>query len=146
MRCTARSVFVVVAAGLATVALVLPVRSPAQEDDASFTSQSVPGSMGTGSRTVVSLTFRNTGSTSWTASGGYLLASPDPVTAANWEVSMIALPSAVAAGSSVTFSFSITAPGTPGTYSFQWQMQKQTRFFGASSANVPVKVIAPSSG
>jgi hypothetical protein len=59
-------------------------------------------------------------------------------------VSSVALPSTVAAGSSVTFSFEVTAPYAAGTYNFQWQVQSQTRFFGAMSANVPVRVVGPS--
>jgi Ig-like domain-containing protein len=132
----------VVAVGVATAAL-LAVRSSAAADDSSFTSQSVPVSMAAGARVFVSLTFMNTGTTTWTPAGGYVLASPDPATGATWEVSTVALPSAaVAAGSSVTFSFRITAPGEPGTYSFQWQMESGTRFFGATSTNVSVQVVA----
>ena len=144
MRRAVRPLFAVVAAGLATVVLLLPVRSPAVDDDASFTSQSVPASMNVGARVFVSLTFRNTGTTAWSASGGYLLASLDPATGANWEVSSVALPSTVAAGASVTFSFRVTAPHAPGTYTFQWQMQSRTRFFGATSTNVSVQVVGPS--
>jgi hypothetical protein len=143
---TVRAPFPTVAAvGLAT-AMLLAVQSYAADNDASFTSQSVPESMAAGTRVFVSLTFVNTGTTAWTPSGGYLLASPDPGTGAAWEVSSVALPSTVAAGSSVTFSFRVTAPGTPGTYNFQWQMQSATRFFGATSTNVAVRVVASPSG
>jgi hypothetical protein len=136
---------VAVAVGFATAAL-LSVGSSAAADDSSFAAQSVPESMGAGTRVFVSVTFVNTGTTAWTPSGGYLLASPDPATGATWEVSSVALPSAVAAGSSVTFSFRVTAPWTPGTYNFQWQMESGTRFFGATSNNVSVKVVPPRSG
>jgi Ig-like domain from next to BRCA1 gene len=141
MRCTAKWLYTAVAVGVATLALVWPVRSPADDDDAAFASQSVPESMSVGSRVFVTLTFRNTGATSWTAQGGYLLGPPDPATGATWQVSSVALPSAVPAGSSVTFSFRVTAPATPGTYNFQWQMQSRSRFFGATSTNVPIKVV-----
>jgi hypothetical protein len=146
MRATVGVPFLTVAAvGLAT-AMLLAGQSAAAQDDASFSSQSVPESMAAGTRVFVSLTFVNTGTTAWTPSGGYLLASPDAGTGAAWEVSSVALPSNVAAGSSVTFSFRVTAPGTPGTYNFQWQMESATRFFGATSPNVAVRVVASHSG
>jgi len=147
MRGIVRPSFLTVAAVVAfATALLLATRSSAAADDSSFTAQSVPESMGAGTRVFVSVTFQNTGTTAWTPSGGYVLASPDPGTGAAWEVSSVALPSTVAAGSSVTFSFRVTAPATPGTYNFQWQMESGTRFFGATSANVAVRVVASRSG
>ncbi len=135
----------VVAAGLAAVAL-LAAGSASAADDSSFTSQSVPTSMGAGTRVSVSLTFTNTGTTSWTASGGYVLGSPNPANSATWQVSSVALPSTVEAGSRLTFSFRVTAPFTPGIYNFQWQLQHGTTLFGATSTNVVVKVVAPPTG
>ncbi len=94
-----------------------------------------------GSTVPVSLTFKNTGTTTWAPSGGYLLGSPDPANGTTWEVSVVALPSTVEPGSSVTFSFRVRAPGTPGTYDFEWQIRKSgPAFFGARSAKVFVKV------
>jgi Ig-like domain from next to BRCA1 gene len=136
------SPLIVVAAGLTAVTL-LAVGSAAADDSSSFTSQSVPASMGAGARVSVSLTFRNTGTTSWTISGGYVLGSPDPDNGATWQVSAVGLQSTVEAGSSVTFSFGVRAPSTPGTYAFQWQLEHGTTFFGARSTNVAVKVVAP---
>jgi hypothetical protein len=89
------------------------------------------------------VTFTNTGTTPWTVSGGYVLGSPSSVNSATWEVSSVALPSTVEVGSSVTFSFRVNAPITPGTYNFQWQVEHGTTFFGATSTNVAVKVGAP---
>jgi len=99
--------------------------------------------MGAGTRVSVSVTFTNTGTTSWTVSGGYVLGCPSPANSATWEVSSVALPSTVEVGSTVTFSFRVNAPITPGTYNFQWQLEHGTTFFGATSTNVAVKVVAP---
>jgi hypothetical protein len=132
---------IAIAAELGALAL-LAGPSAAAEDDSSFASQSVPASAIAGSRFSVSLTFTNTGATAWTVPGGYMLGCPNPVTGANWSVDSVALPSLVPAGSKVTFTFSVTAPVTPGTYEFQWQLQKGATFFGAPSANVPIKVRA----
>ena len=136
-----RRTLIAVAAGIAAVTL-LSAGPAAAEDNSSFVSQSVPASVRVGIRVAVSLTFRNTGTTSWTPAGGYVLGSPNPANSATWEVSSVALPSAVAPGSSVTFNFNVSAPSTPGTYNFQWQLQTGTRFFGATSTNVSVAVAA----
>jgi len=135
---------IVVVTGLAAVTLPT-TRSAAADDNSSFTSQSVPTSARAGTRVTVSLTFRNTGTTSWKVSGGYVLGSPDPANSANWQVSSVALPSPVEPGSSVTFTFRVSAPITPGIYDFHWQLAHGTTFFGATSANVAIKVIAPDS-
>jgi hypothetical protein len=55
-------------------------------------------------------------------------------------MSSVALASSVAPGGNATFSFTITAPATAGTYNFQWQMQKGATSFGALSTNVAVTV------
>ncbi len=136
-----RRTLIGVAAGIAAVTL-LSAGPAAAEDNSSFVSQSVPASMRVGIRVAVSLTFRNTGTTSWTPAGGYVLGSPNPANSATWGVSSVALPSAVAPGSSVTFNFSVSAPSAPGTYNFQWQLQTGTRFFGATSTSVSVAVAA----
>jgi len=133
---------ILVAAWLAAV-MLLNARSAAADDNSSFTSESVPASMPAGMRVFVSLTFRNTGTTSWTVSGGYVLGSPNPANSATWQVSSVALPSTVEAGSSVTFNFRVSAPTTPGTYDLQWQLEHGTTFFGAKSTDVSVKVVAP---
>ena len=138
------SPLILLVTGLAAVTLPT-TRSAAADDNSSFTSQSVPTFARAGARVTVSLTFRNTGTASWTFSGGYILSSPDPANSANWQVSSVALPSPVEAGSSVTFTFRVTAPITPGTYDFHWQLAHGTRFFGATSTNVAIKVIAPDS-
>jgi hypothetical protein len=135
---------IVVVTGLAAVTLPT-ARSAAADDNSSFTSQSVATSARAGTKVTVSLTFRNTGTTSWTVSGGYVLGSPDPANSANWQVSSVALPSPVEPGSSVTFTFRVSAPITPGIYDFHWQLAHGTTFFGATSANVAIKVIAPDS-
>ena len=52
----------------------------------------------------------------------------------------VELPGAVAPGASVTFGFDVVAPGTVGTYNFQWRMvQDLVEWFGAYSTNVAVR-------
>ena|SRR6266853_1263363 len=132
---------IIAAAGLAAV-MMLAARSAAAADNSSFLSQAVPESISAGSRISVSLTFMNTGTNAWTVAGGYVLGCPNPADGGTWQVDSVALPSPVPAGSSVTFTFRINAPMTPGTYNFQWQLESGTTFFGAKSTTVPVKVVA----
>lgn len=129
----------VVGAGL-VAALVLGGQAAVASDDSSFRSQSLPPSLVAGTHVSVSLTFVNTGTTAWSPHGGYVLGCPDPGKSANWEVSMVSLPTTVEAGSSATFTFNVTAPGTPGTYKFQMQMEHGTTFFGATSTEVSIRV------
>jgi hypothetical protein len=58
-------------------------------------------------------------------------------------VSPVALPTAVAPGATVSFTFYITAPQTVGTYNFQWQMSTPAGVpFGGVSPATAVQVIA----
>ena len=54
----------------------LPVR--AQTNDAQFISQSAPQTLQPGETTTVSVTMRNTGTTTWDAAADYFLGSQNP--------------------------------------------------------------------
>jgi Putative Ig domain/Ig-like domain from next to BRCA1 gene len=109
-------------------------------NDATFISQSVPASMNAGQTYSVSVTMRNSGSTTW-AAGVYRLGSQNPAGNLTWGVNQLSLPVSVAPGSGATFAFSVTAPSTPGAYSFQWRMfQEGVGYFGALTPNVGVSV------
>ena len=115
-------------------------------NDAAFVSQVVPTSLTTGQITGVSVTMRNTGTTTWSP-GTYLLGSLNPAGNSIWGLSQVALPSSVAPGAQVTFSFNITAPAAAGTYNFQWGMlQSGVGSFGSPSTNVSVSVTGGGGG
>jgi hypothetical protein len=113
--------------------------------DARMLSQSVPSTMVAGQSYSVSLTVKNAGSLAWSPVGptcnAYRLGSAN---ANNWGVNgRVDLSAAVAAGQQVTITFTVTAPATPGTYNFQWQMvQECVQWFGDLSPNVAVTVRA----
>jgi RHS repeat-associated protein len=111
-------------------------------NNAAFVSQSgVPGVMVPGQVYPVSITLQNTGTNTWRTVYGYKLASNNPWDNTNWGFNRVALPNDVAPGEQVTFSFNATAPTTPGTYNFQWQMLREgVAAFGAASPNVAVSV------
>jgi Ig-like domain from next to BRCA1 gene len=115
--------------------------------DAAFVSQSVTASMVTGQTYSVSVTMSNTGTTTWTPAANYRLGSQNPQDNSTWGMNRVNLASEVAPGAQATFTFTVTAPATPGTYNFQWRMvQDGVAWFGASTVNVAVTVSQPASG
>jgi hypothetical protein len=109
-------------------------------NDATFISQNVPATMNAGQAYTVSVTMRNSGTTTWTA-GAYKLGSQNPAGNLTWGVNQLSLPVSVSPGSNATFTFNVTAPSTAGTYSFQWRMlQDATGSFGALTTGVGVVV------
>ncbi len=130
-----------------TFTLIVNAASP---NNSVFVSQTPPPSvMTTGQTANVSVTMQNTGTNTWVQGGPnpYRLGSQNPQDNWTWGFGRVNLPVAsVAPGASVTFTFTITAPSTPGTYHFQWRMvQEGIQWFGAFSTNVDVVVNAPSS-
>lgn len=117
-----------------------PLPPTAVGDAASYTSQQVTNPMITGHTYNVSITMSNNGPNTWTpANPAYSLVSRgDSV----WDVSSVAVPTAVFFNNSVTFTFAITAPSTPGTYNFQWQMADDGILFGSPSETVAM-VVSP---
>jgi len=112
---------------------------------AAFVSQSVPTSMTAGQTYPVSVTMQNTGSTTWTSGQLFSLGSQNPQDGTWWGFGRVYLPSnaSVATGETFTFKFNVTAPSTPGTYNFQWEMvQDGVAWFGDKSPNVAVAVNA----
>lgn len=110
-------------------------------DNASYLSQSTPGIMEPGKSYDVTISMKNTGSTTW-QKGNYKLRLMNPTESMIklWGTSDIDLGSNIAPNESVTFSFSLKAPETPGDYSLQYQMANGNAFFGEPSAKIPVTI------
>jgi uncharacterized membrane protein len=112
-------------------------------NDAAFVSQTVPTTMTAGQTYSVGVTMRNSGTTTWNTSN-YKLGSQNPQDNSTWGLNRVNLPSSVAPGGQVTFTFTVTAPSTAGTYNFQWKMlQDSTGYFGTASTNAAVSVTSP---
>lgn len=110
---------------------------------AEYVSQRVPAKVPAGSPIQVSVTFRNTTNTTWEKSAGFTLRPAVQADRDLWGLDRVSLPDDVEAGSEVTFEFAVTAPSTPGTYSFQWQMNTPAGVpFGGLSAGAQVSVVA----
>ncbi|MGH9968613.1 MAG: Ig-like domain-containing protein, partial [Pyrinomonadaceae bacterium] len=113
-----------------------------EHNDAAFVSQTVPATMVPGQSYSASLTMRNTGASTWTPDGDYQLASENLSDNQRWGLSRVNLTTTVAPGSDAIFNFNVTAPATPGAYSFQWRMVQQgVQRFGALTPNVNVTTV-----
>ncbi len=106
-------------------------------NQAVFFSQYIPP-VSPGEKVNVSLTMKNTGTSSWTKESGHNLGSQNPQDNTTWGFTRVSLDvnDSIEPGAEKTFHYEITAPGIPGTYKFQWQMlQEKVEWFGAKSNN-----------
>jgi hypothetical protein len=123
--------------------LLLACQMSYAANNAQYISQSVPSAMEPGQTYAVSVTFKNTGTTTWTESSSYRLGVQNPQDNGNWLTGRVYLAAgeSVAPGQSKTFSFTVVSPLTPGKYNFQWKMvQEYVQWFGDYSENVVVPV------
>ena len=107
--------------------------------DSSVEDYDLPTSMRAGTSANVSVTMKNTGSSTWTNAAGYGLGSHN----AHWGITAVPLPASARVGTDVEqpFTFTITAPSRPGSYAFNWQMNQGGSWFGGI-INVPITVYA----
>lgn len=126
-----------------------PEQPPVEElpdfDGAGPVSISVPSTIAAGSRVTATVTMQNTGTTTWWPGmvNPYRLGSQLPADNLTWGVGRVELPSAVGPGSNAVFTFTITAPSTPGTYNFGWAMLREGMHWFGYTASSTVNVVAP---
>jgi len=120
----------------------LQVWGKGDEVSSDFVSQTIPATVLAGQQMPVSITMKNTGTTTWQQNVLTLL--PDPFTGGLWGGYFPPLPNDVAPGAQVTFNFNITAPPTPGTYNLQWRLDNNWGLLGDRTDNASVTVLAPS--
>ncbi len=109
---------------------------------AAFVEQYVPSSMTAGQSYEVSVTMKNTGINRWTAERSFRLAYLDGTR--DWGLERVELPSAIEPDGLAKFSFTVTAPATPGAYTFHWGMVQDGLFpFGENAPQVWVEVTPP---
>jgi len=99
--------------------------------------------------------MRNMGCAHWNWPGEadvFFLGSQNPQENSNWGLQRVGVPETTPGNgydSSVWFTFNTTAPMTPGTYNFQWQIVREQGasdlWFGKKSSNVTIKVVPPPS-
>jgi hypothetical protein len=124
----------------ATTPNVAVVVNPPKPNQAKFISQSVPGAMTAGNSYDVSVTFKNTGTVTWTSATDFKLGAQNPQDNEVW-IKRVNLPGSVAPGQDAIFRFTVRAPATNGSYDFQWRMLREfVEWFGDYSPNAPVTV------
>jgi len=123
------------------------IPDPSVSNGASFVSQSVPATMTSGQTYNVSVTFKNSGTSTWTKAAAFKLGSQNPQDNAVWlDVNRVELGStdSIAPNQTKTFVFTVKAPVAVGTYNFQWKMVREgAEWFGGESLNVDVVVAKP---
>ncbi len=134
---------------------VSPANAAATTNASRFVGQSIAGNLKPGETRRVSVTMRNTGTSTWTRAGGYKLGTQNPQDNRLWTGGTrihLSPVDNVRPGQSKTFTFNITAPTLPGTYNFQWRMlqeanpvrERELKRFGSFSPNVVIEVTVPS--
>ncbi|MXX77306.1 MAG: VWA domain-containing protein [Holophagales bacterium] len=127
-----------------TLSFSITVKAAVRDDAAVVSVLGLPSKMVAGEAATVTLTVRNTGTTTWTPFGGYGLGSQSPQDNDTWGLRRAPLYGSVAPNETVTFEFPITAPGTPGSYPFEWRMVRDPGgWFGAGTGESTVTVENP---
>ncbi len=112
-------------------------------------SSNVPTFLQKGQTFTASITFTNTGGTTWSNSGTtmYRLGAQTPQDNTTWGMNRVSLPTAtVPPGGTATFTATFTAPSTAGVQSFNWQMvQENTAWFGPIFSNT-IAIAQPGPG
>ncbi len=135
---------------LLLIGLLVGFATPAARaaNNAQFVSQLVPRALIADTTYTVTVTMKNTGTETWTASDSYRLGSQNPQDNHTWlgwtSRVFLAETDAVAPGESKAFVIALSTPDTPGRYDFQWRMVREgVEWFGDSTTNcsIPVYVI-----
>ncbi|MDO8588670.1 MAG: glycoside hydrolase family 9 protein [Armatimonadota bacterium] len=110
----------------------LQVGAPAPWNDAQYISDTIPNTMTAGQQYPVTVTMKNIGTSTWTQAAGYKLGAAgdsDPFCAFN-RVDLSGGDS-IGPNQQKTFSFTMTAPTTPATYTTDWRMLREgVEWFG----------------
>ena len=103
-------------------------------NNAAIVSDTIPATMTAGQSYDVTVTVRNTGTSTWTQANGYKLGAvgdSDPFCA--FTRVDLAPSDSIAMNQEKTFSFTMTAPSTPGTYTTDWRMLREgVEWFGGT--------------
>jgi hypothetical protein len=117
-------------------------------DSADYVGDTIPGTMAPGQQYGVSVTMRNTGTATWSENEMYRLGAvgnSDPF----YPSARVMLPANVSVppGQTYTFTFTMAAPTTTGTYSTNWRMvHENVDWFGATLARQIAIAFPPPNG
>lgn len=111
-------------------------------NSSTFISQEVP-TWAPGETISVSVTMKNTGTSTWSKEDGYNLGSQGPQDNEVWGLSRVELDEGeqIKPNEEKTFSFNINVPVESGLYIFQWQMiEENIEWFGSKSIAKPIRI------
>jgi RHS repeat-associated protein len=122
-----------------------PDPQPSYYDAATGVSISAPSTMAPGATAYVTVTIRNSGTTTWYpgVANPYRLGSQNPQDNTTWGVGRVELGSTVAPGGNAVFGFTITAPSTPGSYVFGWAMLREGMYWFGGNISSSITVAVP---
>jgi RHS repeat-associated protein len=131
--------------GALTPNVAVTVAAPQPRNDAQVIGQSAPSQMASGKSYTVSVTLKNTGTTTWKSADSYILGAQNPQDSSLWNSGRVTLGATVAPGQQYTFNFPVTAPA-PGSYNMQWKMVREyVEWFGGTSSSPVTVAGAPGS-
>jgi len=125
------------------LSITLKINAQCKTDNAIIVSQHIHTVLESGQKYSVSVTFKNTGESTWQKEKYWILYTDPRMNAAAsnpWVTDKIKIKKNVRPGKSYTFNFYITAPNEPGTYFFSWLMCSESGSFGSGSELKEVKV------
>lgn len=105
--------------------------------------QNIPSTMEVNENISVSVTMKNTGTSTWTKATGYKLGSQNAQDNTTWGFNRVFLEDSdnILPGQEKIFSFEITGPNIAGYNNFQWRMiQEDVEWFGAFTTNKQIAV------
>jgi hypothetical protein len=116
-------------------------------DDALATDDTFPGTIEAGQSLDITLTFKNTGTTTWTAAAGYTLAAADDADPFTQARRPLAAGESIAPGQQKSFTLPLQAPLVPGVYTVRWGMLREggSRFGTVFQKQITVNAAPPAS-
>jgi putative Ig domain-containing protein/matrixin len=113
--------------------------------DSKFTTQTVPAVVQAGQPFTVTMKFLNVGQRNLDAFSGMSLVSQNPPNNVTWGTDRVPISgAAILPSQTLDIRVNSTAPFTPGTYTYQWQLFKEgLGFFGQPSTTASIRVLVP---
>ncbi|UGQ48740.1 NBR1-Ig-like domain-containing protein [Massilia endophytica] len=126
------------ARAIAALLLILGQANALAANGATYVTHNIPTTMVAGERYTISVTMMNTGTTTWSGTSYSLKL----LNTTGWAFTGIGLGASAYVNTSKTFTLSMVAPTTPGTYGMQFQMyQTNIGWFGDYTPSVSIDVV-----
>ena len=112
--------------------------------DASVVSQTIPTTMEVNTTQSFSITMQNTGTETWPANSTISLTSNNSPLTLWGSTTTFIVDTDTAPMANASFTFNVTAPNTPGTYTSNWRMLRSgAGYFGTAAETTGITVTTP---